>query len=79
MKQTRNLAIAWAILAATLYALSAPMSKLLLDRVPPTMMAAFLYLGAGAGMLAVGAVRRNAEKAPRSTISPKGIFLTPWV
>lgn len=64
MKQTRNLSIAWAILAATLYALSAPMSKLLLESVPPTMMAAFLYLGAGIGMLAVGIVRRKAEKTP---------------
>lgn len=62
MKQTRNLSIAWAILAAALYALSAPMSKLLLDSVPPTMMAAFLYLGAGTGMLVVGVVRKKAEK-----------------
>ena len=64
MKQTRSLSIAWAILAATLYALSAPMSKMLLDSVPPTMMAAFLYLGAGIGMLMVGIVRRNVEKTP---------------
>ncbi|MDE6282199.1 MAG: hypothetical protein K2M15_10540 [Oscillospiraceae bacterium] len=41
-----NLSIAWAILAATLYTLSAPMSKLLLDCVPPTMMAAGTYLTA---------------------------------
>ncbi|MDE6259717.1 MAG: DMT family transporter [Oscillospiraceae bacterium] len=59
-----TLSIAWAILAAALYALSAPMSKLLLDCVPPTMMAAFLYLGAGSGMLVVGAVRRKVEKTP---------------
>ena len=62
MKQTRGLSIAWAILAAGLYALSAPMSKLLLDSVPPTMMASFLYLGAGTGMLAVGIVRKRVEK-----------------
>ena len=62
MKQTRSLSIAWAILAAALYALSAPMAKLLLASVPPTMMAAFLYLGAGTGMLAVGVVRKNVEK-----------------
>jgi len=64
MRQTRYLSIAWAILAAALYALNAPVSKLLLASVPPTMMAAFLYLGAGAGMLAVGAVRRAVEKKP---------------
>lgn len=64
MKQTRNLSISFAILAAALYALSAPVSKLFLDTVPPTMMAALLYLGAGAGMLAVGAVRRRVGSAP---------------
>lgn len=60
----RTLAIACAILAAALYALNAPASKLLLNTVPPTMMAAFLYLGAGAGMLAVGVARKALEKAP---------------
>lgn len=39
-----------AFLAAALYALNAPLSKLLLASVPPAMMAAFLYLGAGVGM-----------------------------
>lgn len=44
--------IVCAILAAAFYALNSPLSKLLLSRVGPTMMAAFLYLGAGAGMAA---------------------------
>lgn len=39
-----------AVLAAAFYALNAPLSKLLLSRVAPAMMAAFLYLGAGLGM-----------------------------
>ena len=42
--------IFFAILAAALYALNSPFSKLLLQNVPPTMMAGFLYLGAGIGM-----------------------------
>jgi drug/metabolite transporter (DMT)-like permease len=46
-------AILFAILAAALYGISSPISKLLLQEVPPTLMAAFLYLGAGFGMLAV--------------------------
>ena len=41
-----------AILAAALYALSTPFSKLLLGHVSATMLAALLYLGAGAGLLA---------------------------
>lgn len=52
-------AVGFAVLAAALYALNSPLSKLLLLSVPQTMMAALLYLGAGAGMLALGTVRRR--------------------
>ncbi len=55
-----NKAIFYAILAAALYALNAPVSKLMLKNVPPTMMAGFLYLGAGIGMVLMGLVRRRA-------------------
>lgn len=41
----------FAIAAAALYAINIPFSKLLLTYVSPTMLAAFLYLGAGVGML----------------------------
>ena len=41
----------FAILAAVLYALNMPFSKLLLAEVPPLTLSAFLYLGAGLGML----------------------------
>lgn len=44
-------AVGFAILAALLYGISAPASKLLLKELSPTMMAALLYLGAGLGML----------------------------
>lgn len=54
----QTIAALWAVLAATLYALNAPFSKLLLHTVPPTMMAAFLYLGAGAGLSLVRLVQR---------------------
>lgn len=53
----RRGAILCAVAAAALYALNAPFSKLLLDGVAPTMMAAFLYLGAGLGMLILGFFR----------------------
>ena len=56
----RSTAIFSAILAAALYALNAPASKLLLQHVSPSMMAAMLYLGAGLGMLAMGLVRKAA-------------------
>lgn len=51
---TKNKATALAILAAALYAVNIPLSKLLLNCVSPTMMAALLYLGAGVGLLLSG-------------------------
>lgn len=60
MKKTK-LATFFALLAAVLYALSSPFSKLLLKELSPTMMAAFLYLGAGIGMTAVGVIRRHKD------------------
>lgn len=48
----------FALLAAVLYAVHSPLSKLLLEKVPATMMAAFLYLGAGIGLFLVGSVQR---------------------
>ena len=56
-------AILSALLAAALYALNAPVSKLLLAEIPPSMMAALLYLGAGLGMLVMGLVRRAAGRS----------------
>jgi len=48
--KTKKFAVLLAILAAALYAINVPFSKLLMTKVPPTVMAAFLYLGAGMGM-----------------------------
>ena len=49
--------IGFAILAALLYGVSAPISKQLLVELSPTLMAALLYLGAGIGMLIVQVVK----------------------
>ncbi len=46
----KRTAILLAIAAAALYALNVPLSKILLEQVPPTMLAGFLYLGAGVGI-----------------------------
>ena len=43
-------AIFFALLAAVLYAINIPLSKLLLNHVAPTMMASYLYVGAGLGV-----------------------------
>lgn len=55
----KRASIVWAVLAAALYAISSPVSKVLLGDVSPTMMAALLYLGAGLGMLALGVIRQR--------------------
>ena len=57
-------AIFHAVLAAALYALSMPFSKWLLAEVPPTMLAAFLYLGAGAGMFLLSVLRPQRHEQP---------------
>ena len=50
MRTKKTIAIAFAILAAALYAINIPFSKVLIEYVDSTMMAGFLYLGAGVGM-----------------------------
>lgn len=47
----KNIAITFAILAAALYSINVPLSKILLGKISPTIMASLLYLGAGFGML----------------------------
>ncbi|HEX3077509.1 MAG TPA: DMT family transporter [Lachnospiraceae bacterium] len=59
MKRPHKTAVFYAILAAALYAISSPFSKLLLKKVPTTMMAALLYLGAGIGLAIVGLLQRG--------------------
>lgn len=49
--------IIMAILAAALYGISSPASKLLLVELPPALMAALLYLGAGFGMVLVNIIK----------------------
>lgn len=50
MRNEKIKAVCYAIAAAVFYALNVPCSKLLLEMIPPTLMAAFLYLGAGIGV-----------------------------
>jgi drug/metabolite transporter (DMT)-like permease len=58
----KNTAIVYAILAAALYAINAPISKLLLAHIPSTMMAGLLYLGAGSGMYLMERFHKNKDE-----------------
>lgn len=58
MKKDSLKGISLAILAAALYAINSPFSKILLDYLPSTLMAGFLYIGAGIGMLVIWLIRK---------------------
>ena len=60
-KSVKSFGILLAILAAALYALNSPLSKILLDYMPSTLMAGFLYIGAGVGMGVIALIRRAAK------------------
>ncbi len=62
MTNKKNGGILLAILAAVLYALNAPFSKILLERMPSTLMAGFLYVGAGLAMIFILTIRRIKHK-----------------
>ena len=62
MKPDMKHGIFLAALAAGLYALNSPFSKLLLEYMPSTLMAGFLYLGAGLGMTALAFGRKAAGR-----------------
>ena len=64
MKKSTTTGILLAILAAGLYAINSPFSKLLLEYVPSTLMAGILYIGAGLCMGVIALVRkvRKAEQ-----------------
>ncbi|MBE5767023.1 MAG: DMT family transporter [Clostridiales bacterium] len=64
--KAKHIATIYAIAAAALYAINVPFSKLLLNSVQPTMMAAFLYLGAGLGLFAYGAISKATGKAAQT-------------
>lgn len=63
------LAIFFAILAAGLYAINIPLSKLLLNYIEPTMMASYLYLGAGIGIGIVFLITKNKNKETSEQIT----------
>ena len=63
--KAKNIATGYAILAAALYAINVPVSKKLLNYVEPTMMASFLYLGAGLGLLIYGLFQTRISKGER--------------
>ncbi|MBI4731404.1 MAG: EamA family transporter [Chloroflexi bacterium] len=72
MQSNRVTSIFQALLAALLFGASAPLSKLLLGEISPVLLAAFLYLGSGIGLLfakLMGKVIYAEQKEARLTRS----------
>ena len=65
MKKDIKKGIFLAILAAALYALSSPVSKVLLDYMPSTLIAGFLYVGAGIGMVIISMLRKLSHSTEK--------------
>ncbi len=63
MRSSRIKAITYALLAAVFYAINVPVSKILLENVGETTMAAFLYLGAGTGIGILSVFMKKSSSA----------------
>lgn len=71
-KSGKSMVVIMALLAATFYAINTPFSKVLLEKVTPTFMASFLYLGAGIGVgvmyLLTSKKDKNIEKLSKTDL-----------
>ena len=75
MNKNKSIAVLYALAAAVFYALNVPCSKLLLAHIEPTVMAAFLYFGAGFGVGIVYLFHRKKE-APSERLVKKDLPYT---
>jgi len=66
MKQSHISHVIQALIAALLFGASAPLAKLLLGEVEPIPLAAFLYLGSGAGLLGIKLFQRINQQGLNS-------------
>jgi len=70
----RSKAVVYALLAAVLYGIQVPFSKMLEGKLETLFLAALLYLGAGFGMMAVWAVElRTAPRKSEASLAGKDI------
>jgi drug/metabolite transporter (DMT)-like permease len=72
----RFLAIFYAILAALCYGISTPVSKLLLNNVPPIFIAGLVYIGAGVGMFLINLFRNKTTRKKEAKITIKELPYT---
>jgi len=76
MNKKKITAIVYAVLAALFYAINMPFSKLLLEKIEPTFMASFLYLGAGVGIGMIYLLGKCRRKTTEEKLSRKDLPYT---
>ncbi|MDR0641772.1 MAG: DMT family transporter, partial [Treponema sp.] len=69
-------AVFYAVLAASCYSISMPVSKLLLDGIPPVFMAGLVYSGAGLGMLIINIFKNKNFSLNEAKITKKELPYT---
>ncbi len=75
--RTKKIATMLAILAAVLYAINVPVSKLLMEHIGATMMAGLLYFGVGTGMLIyVGITKAVGKESKKESLTKKELPYT---
>ena len=65
MRNKILLPIFYAIIAAVFYAVNMPLSKLLLNHIEPTLMASFLYFGAGIGTSILYLLKKDKQSSSK--------------
>lgn len=76
MNKKKASAIIYAVLAAVFYAINMPFSKLLLTKIEPTFMAAFLYFGAGIGIGIIYLLGKGRRKNPEEKLTRRELPFT---
>jgi drug/metabolite transporter (DMT)-like permease len=69
MNSRRFKSISYAILAAVFYAINMPLSKLLLEKIGPALMASLLYFGAGIGVGIIYLTKSSKQRDTKEKLS----------
>lgn len=73
MDRKKIIASMYAVLAAVFYAISMPISKLLLHKIEPALMASFLYFGAGIGIGVLYILGFNRQRSDEEKLTRKDL------
>ena len=70
--------IGYALLAATLFGISTPLSKILVGDISPVFLVSFLYLGTGVGMFLLGRISKSGQTSLSGEAGIRGPDV-PWL